>query len=197
MRWIDPKQGPRAGLYRHFRTFARPQYTLCARVDLRPLKARNDLGLFPMILKEVILAANAVPELRQRIRVVDGEERIVEHDRVDCTCTIGRDDGTFTFGHFPYPEEDFAQQVRERAESARQTEGLGLEQEGRDDKLFITCLPWLDFTTMQHAEIGDPLDCVPRIAWGRVVDEHVTVCLTANHCLVDGIHVARFFQALE
>ena len=168
MRWIDPKQGPRAGLYRHFRTFARPQYTLCARVDLRPLKARNDLGLFPMILKEVILAANAVPELRQRIRVVDGEERIVEHDRVDCTCTIGRDDGTFTFGHFPYPEEDFAQQVRQRAEAARQTEGLGWSRKaGTTSSSSRACLGWTSprCSTPRSATLWTACPASPGAVW--------------------------------
>lgn len=196
MRRIDPTVGPRADLYRRYRSYARPLYTLCAPVEVGPLLAASPVGIFPTLLRRMLLAANAVPELRRRIRVEDGRETIIEHERVDCTCTVAQDDGAFTFCRFPYPEEDFFEQVQRRVQACASGVGMDLDQQDRDDLLYLTCLPWLNFSSMQHAESGDPLDCVPRIAWGRVVEGRVSVCLTVHHALVDGRHVARFFEEL-
>ncbi|MCP4810212.1 MAG: hypothetical protein GY913_24200 [Proteobacteria bacterium] len=188
--------GPRADLYRHFRAFERPMFTICSRVDVRPLLEASDAGIFPTLLWNLLRAANAVPQLRQRIRM-EPDEHVVEHEQVHCTCTVAQDDA-FTFCSLPYNPDaaEFYAQVPGLVRKASESQGLDLGVEGRDDMLYLTCLPWLDFSSMQHAESGDPLDCVPRIAWGRVVDGHVTVCLTSHHSLVDGRHVAQFFEAL-
>lgn len=188
--------GPRADLYRHFRAFQRPMFTICARVDVRPLLAASEAGLFPTLLWNLLRAANAVPQLRQRIRM-HPDEHVIEHERVHCTCTVTQGEA-FTFCSIPYDPDRarFCAQVPGLVREASGSPGLNLADEARDDMLYLTCLPWLDFTSMEHAEAGDPLDCVPRIAWGRVVEGHTTVCLTAHHSLVDGRHVAQFFEAL-
>lgn len=195
MRRIDPTHGPRAGLYAHFRRFERPHFTLCARVDVGPLLTGG--SPFPVVLRQVMCAVNAVPELRQRIRQEDGRDVIVEHPVVDATCTVSQA-GAFTFCHMKHLRDraEFLRQVPVWAARAAQTTGLDLEQQPRDDMIYLSCLPWLDFSTVQHAETGDRDDCVPRIIWGKVVGGSVQVCLTAHHALVDGQHAARFFQLL-
>ncbi len=201
MKRIDPTQGPRADLYAHFRGFAQPLYTLCARVDVGPVLARGRAqggGTFAVLLRQAMAAANAVPQLRQRIRVEAGAEVVVEHERVHCTCTVARADESFQFCWFPFLEgrlESYTD-TPARARVAAASEGLDLGQQGRDDLLYLTCIPWLDFTQIQHAESGFELDCVPRIAWGKLVEGHVTFCLTSHHSLVDGRHAARFFERL-
>ena len=199
MRRIDPTVGPRAALYAHFRAFASPLFTICSpvTVDVDRLKAEG--GLFPVLLHAMMEAANAVPELRQRIRVEDGRDVVVEHDAVDCTCTVLRDDGSFTFCLFEREADRgrFVDGVRDAVDAAAAAEGLDTSQQHRDDLLYLSCLPWIEVTATTHASSGDPLDCVPRILWGRVVDGRLSVCLTAHHALADGVHVARFFAELQ
>lgn len=188
--------GPRADIYRHFRGFERPLFTICARVDVRPMLEASSAGIFPTLLWNLLRAANSVPELRQRIRM-DPEEHVVEHDLVHCTSTVASE-GAFQFCHFPYTPDAraFYAQIPGLVRESTAKSGLDLRVEDRDDMLYLTCVPWIDFSSMQHAETGDPLDCIPRIAWGKVVEGQVTVCLTAHHSLVDGRHVAQFFEAL-
>lgn len=199
MRRIDPTIGPRAGLYAHFRGFASPLFTICSpvRVDTARLKAEG--GLFPNLLHGVMEAANHVPELRRRIRIEDGRDVIVEHEQLDCTCTAAREDGSFTFCGFERDPDRarFVRAVRPRVEAAVGADGLDLSQQHRDDLLYLSCLPWIEVTGTTHADSGDPLDCVPRILWGRVVDDRLSLCLTAHHALCDGVHVARFFAELQ
>lgn len=197
MRRIDPTLGPRADLYAHFRGFARPTYTVCARVDVSQVLARGG-GVFPVLLRQVMCAVNAVPELRQRIRQEDGRDVIVEHEVVHSTCTV-RQPGAFTFCHMNHlPDRAaFLRQVPVWVQAAAERPGLNLSGERRDDMVFLSTLPWVDFTSVQHAETGDADDCVPRVIWGKVVAGHVQVCVTAHHSLVDGAHLARFFAHLE
>src|SRR5688572_14155591 len=102
MKILDPTTGPRAAHYAWFRGFVQPVFTLCApvRVDIARLKAEG--GLFPNLLWGVLFAGQQVPELRQRIRVEQGRDLVVEHERIDCTCTLLREDGSFAFGFFPF-----------------------------------------------------------------------------------------------
>lgn len=199
MRRLDPGSGPRGALYAHFRGFAQPMFTLCCpvRVDAARLKAEG--GIFPNLLHGVLGAANDVPELRQRVRVDDSGEWIAEHAVVHCTCTVARDDGSFAFTWFPWTpdREAFVAEVPRRAAAAADRPGLDLSEQHRDDLLYLSSIPWREVTATQHASTGDPLDCVPRILWGRVADGRVGVCVTAHHALVDGVHVARFLEALE
>ena len=200
MKQLDPKAGPRAEIYAHFRSFAQPLFTLCApvRVDVPRLQASG--GLFGGLLWGVLSAANAVPELRQRIRVIDGDDVVVEHDRVDCTCTVARPDESFAFGYFPHDPDRtaFVAGLPARLDAAIAHPGLDRSQQDRDDMLYLSCVPWIELTTVQHALPSLDLDTVPRVLWGRVgADGRMTVCVTAHHSLVDGRHVARFIRALE
>lgn len=36
------------------------------------------------------------------------------------------------------------------------------------DIVYNSCLPWFPFNMLTHA-VGDPNDCIPRIAWGKVI----------------------------
>ena len=67
----------------------------------------------------------------------------------------------------------------------------------RSDRLYLSCVPWFNVTGVQHAERGDPNDCVPRVLWGRIQDGQLGVCVTAHHSLVDGRHIGQFFKHME
>lgn len=204
MKRIDPRQGPRAALYAHFRAFEVPHFTLSSplRVDTARLKAEG--GLFPNLLHAALSAANEVPALRQRIRVERGEDGveqdvIVEHEVVHCTCTTGRPDGSFTFGYFPYAAEraPFVAAVPGRLAEAAARPGLDKGEQHRDDMLYLSTVPWVPITGVVHAWPRVGGDCIPRILWGRVDAGRLTVSFTAHHALVDGLHVAQFFKAME
>ena len=71
----------------------------------------------------------------------------------------------------------------------------------RDDFLFMTAIPWVSFTAFVHPVPLDPPDSVPRFAWGRFREEGDSAVLPLNiqahHALVDGIHVARFYERVQ
>ena len=56
--------------------------------------------------------------------------------------------------------------------------------------------------SVTHDRRFDPSDCIPRAAWGRYEKQHdgrlrLSLALDLNHRMVDGIHVGRFYEALN
>lgn len=169
-------------------------FTLCTQIPVALPKAEYFSG----ILWGILHAANQVPELRDRI-VVDGQDWIQRFEQIDCTCTVATEDGAFVFCEIPWtPERQaFLAALPDHVQSARDRGQLLPAGPLRPDMMYLSCLPWTTVHSVQHAMAGDPDDCIPRILWGRVQDGQVGVCVTAHHSLVDGRHIAQFFEHLR
>ena len=158
--------------------------------------------LFAGMLHRIMGAANHVPELRQRIRVEDGRDTVVEHERVHPGFTVAGADGLFNFAMVEQHDDRarFCEEVAEAARRKADATTLTPFEGQRDDLLFCSCLPWLDFTHVTHPVPLQRVDTIPRIAWGRVVPDgaghRCAVNIQAHHALVDGAHVAGFFKQL-
>ena len=155
------------------------------------------VSFFLAVLYAAVRAANAVPELRRRIR----GDRVVEYDRCPSSHTVALPDGTYCycrleadrpFGEFlPYAA----------AEQARVKEAPSLEDgEDGESLFFVSCVPWLSYTALTQPT-PTPADSNPRITWGRWHRQEgrtlLPMTLLANHALVDGIHIARFYEGLD
>jgi chloramphenicol O-acetyltransferase type A len=205
---FDPAQGPRAEAYRHYRGLSRPRWSLTTRVDVAPLLAalpvwREQLpGLTAFVAYHhaVIRAANAIPQLRQRL--VDGGDAI-EWERVDGTPTVLRADDSFAVARLPFSLRlrDFAPGALAAVAAAAEPGGpLGFVAEPQAE-LHMTTLPLVAFTHFSHARGGGFDDATPAMAMGRFAVEGGRTWMPLNvevhHALVDGVHVGRFVQALE
>lgn len=199
-RIIDWERYPRRAHFEYFSAMADPYAGVTAEVDITAFLTACKEEKLPFFLSFLYCAgraANAVPQLRQRI--VDG--RPVEFERCDTSHTVMREDGTYSYcrldctGSF----EDFlpaAQALQEKAKAQ------GDLDDGEDalSLLFISTLPWISYTAIRQP-VPSPADSNPRITWGRYAEAGgrttMPVTLLVNHALVDGAHMAAFFSALE
>ncbi|MBO5502676.1 MAG: hypothetical protein J6A48_11710, partial [Clostridia bacterium] len=76
-----------------------------------------------------------------------------------------------------------------------------IEEDAADAEsmFFVSSLPWLHYTCLSEPTGSDSN---PRFSWGRYEADHqgrlmMPLSVTAHHGLVDGIHIARFYQQLE
>jgi len=198
MRTIDKSTWPRR---RHFELFCAmdvPYLGLCANVEVsifrRAVKERG-ISFTVALVHALATAANAVPELRQRIR--GGE--VVEHEVVHPSVTVLTQGDLFSFCLVPY-SKDLATFAASAAEAIARVEVHPTveDEPGRDDLLYLTGVPWVSFTALTHPVHLHPPDSIPRIAWGRFFEEHgrlrMPLSIQAHHALVDGIHLARFYE---
>ncbi|MCB0587852.1 MAG: chloramphenicol acetyltransferase [Phaeodactylibacter sp.] len=188
--------------YEFFRNMSQPHFNICSRVDisrLLPVLKKRHLRFTPTIVYCVARAANDIPAFRQRIR----GEQVVEHEVAHPSFTVLTEiSEVFSFCTVTYQSgySAFSREALSRIEAMQQRPSME-DEKGRDDYLYLSAFPWVSFTSVQHAMHYDPVDSVPRIAWGKFFEETgktwLPLSVQAHHGLVDGRHMGRFFENIQ
>jgi chloramphenicol O-acetyltransferase type A len=201
MRTIDMQTWSRRQHFKVFSAFDHPHFDMCANVDLTafyPFVRKRGLIFTVAIVYVIARASNAIPEFRQRIR----EGNVVEHEIVNPSATILVDEDLFSFCTFDYIEDfsEFAPRAAERIAYVKEHPTLEDEQ-GQDDLLFMSAIPWVSFTSFTHPMHLNPADSVPRFAWGKFFKDgellKMPLGVQVHHALMDGIHVGRFYAEVQ
>ena len=201
MREIDMRTWSRREHFRKFNSFDQPLFGMCAHVEVagfyEHVKALG-ASLNVAIVYVLSRAANAIPEFRQRIR----GQRVVEHAVVHPSTTILVEGDLFSFCNLEYDRDfsTFAARAEERIAYVRAHPTLE-DEEGRDDFLFMTAIPWVSFTSFMHPLPTLSGDSFPRIAWGKIFEERgsmkMPLGVQAHHALMDGLHAGRFYAEVQ
>lgn len=172
--------------------------------DFRPWCKEQGLAPFHVLLCAVLRSTLAVENFRYR--VLDGE--ILRIDRLAPSFTVLNQNNDVNFAQFAWSDdlrEFVARGLAARAAASAMTELNATYQtmtpRQARDQVFITCIPWLDFTSIQHptASLGAP--DIPAIAWGRFRDApngrvQLPFSVQAHHGFVDGFHVHQLAQQI-
>lgn len=200
-RMINLDAYPRRAHFEHFLTQAYPYVGVTVHVDVTELvrlcKAQG-ISFYLAFIHAAALAADGVPELRRRIR----EGGIAEYERCPTSHTEPLPDGTYCYctlhHHMP-----FDQYIRYAEKTRKQYRQRGTIQEDAEveSMYFISCLPWLHYTALLQPTAGGN-DANPRITWGKYEPDArgrlmLPVSVLAHHALVDGLHLARFYEELS
>ncbi|MBL8360818.1 MAG: hypothetical protein JNN18_10025 [Rubrivivax sp.] len=200
---LDIERWPRRDAYRHFSRFAHPWFSVCTRVDVAPLMQRlAERGGGRLMLAyhhAALVMSNRIEPFRYRLR--DGGVWI--EDRVDCSTTVLRDDGSFGFARLVHRPsfDDYLADAAQAIEDARAGRVPFDAWNGRTDLIYCTTLPWIHFTSFSHARPADPTDAIPRLAFGRIEADGarrwMPVQLDVHHALMDGAHAGQWVQGFE
>ena len=198
---LDKANWPRKGTYEFFKDYDDPFFNFTANVDVSSLRSfckKNDLAFSLTALYYSLVAANGIREFR--IRLVDG--RLVEFDRIHATQTILNDDETFSFAYFEMKDDvfEFNRSGKLAREKYKALKSFDVESD-RSDLIYYSVIPWVSFTSFKHASRLDKAQTIPRIVFGKVfVDSNrmlMPVSVEANHTIMDGIHVGKFFTSFQ
>ena len=201
IKYIDMENYPRKSHFEYFGSLAYPYVGFTANVDVtNPIRFAKERGAstFLAVLYVAIKAANAVPELRQRI--VDG--KIVEFDHCNASFTVALEDKTFCncYTESRMTIEEFFVDAKQRQEEAKKHPGFVNPDEDETGLFFCYLIPWLAFTQcIQPAPI--PADSNPRIVFGKYIKEGdrtmMPLHIQCNHALVDGYHLSEFYRIFQ
>ena len=200
LHWVDMSRDPRRDQFAYFQTLANPYVGVTVQVDVTDLSERcreTGASFFLAVLYAAVRAANGVPELRRRIR----GDRVAEYDRCPSSHTVALPDGTYCYCRLE-ADRPFGEFLPYAAAEQERVKGTPSLEDGEDGEslLFVSCVPWLSYTALTQPT-PTPADSNPRINWGRWYRQEgrtlLPVTLLANHALVDGIHIARFYENLD
>ena len=189
---------------RHFEYFSSLQYPYVGvtnDVDVTELvqfcKAKK-YSFYLTFLHAAALAADGVRELRQRIH--DGG--IIEYSACPTSHIELLEDNTYCYCtlHHHMTMEEYIPYAEKTRMQCRQAGSID-EDDDVERMYFISTLPWLHYSAMIQPVAGGE-ESNPRITWGKFQEDHcgrkqLPVTILAHHALVDGIHIAMFYQNLE
>ncbi|HYR24426.1 MAG TPA: cysteine-rich CWC family protein [Aquabacterium sp.] len=196
---IDLASYPRADILKAFVDRLMPQFSVTCEVDVTALKRACEaaqVSFFLGLSYAVTRAVNAIPALRHRM--IDGV--LYEYPRTDPGYTVAREGDLFSFCDGVYLEDfrAYCEEARARMEAVKTQPDLSVRE--KHHMFFISSVPWLSFTGFTHPY--DPrYGYVPVLTLGKYVARGdalvMPVAIQVHHGTVDGVHVARFYEALN
>lgn len=191
---------PRRQHFEYFSTLQYPYVGVTNNVDVTELvqfcKAKT-WSFYLLFMHAAALAADDIPELRQRIR----NRGIIEYSECPTSHIELLDNGTYCYCTLLHHME--LDEYIPYAENARKQCRLrgSIKEDGDSESMyFISTLPWLHYTSLIQPVAGGE-ESNPRITWEQFKKdddgrEQLPVTILVHHALVDGIHIARFYENL-
>lgn len=201
MKIIDMETWQRRNHFDVFNQWDMPHFNMCVNIDLsefQPFVKQNGISFNLAIIYSITRAANSIPEFRQRIR----GDIVVEHEIVHPSSTIMGENDIFTFCFFDYVENysQFVSIAKQKIAYYKTHPGVDNDPD-EDNLLFMTAIPWVSFTSFMHPLKINPVDSVPRFAWGRFFPEgnsiKMPLSVQGHHALMDGLHMGRFYHFIQ
>jgi chloramphenicol O-acetyltransferase type A len=142
--------------------------------------------------------ANNITEFKYRME----GDKVAQYDFIHPSFTFLTQSEVFSFCNVDYTDDFscFLKRVEEKIELLNGK--VDIEDEpNRDDRIFMTSIPWVSFTSVTHPINLSSVDSIPRIAWGKYFEENgklkLPVSVQVNHSMMDGLHVGRYFSLLQ
>lgn len=197
---IDMNTYKRKDHFNYFRGLANPYVGTTVDVDITGfLKQVKEEGLpfFLTFCYFIANAANSVSAFRQRIV----KEQIAEYEHCMTSHTVALPDGTYCYCTLDssMPLSVFLPYAIKAQKEAAAHPSME-DKEDTQSLFFISTVPWLTYRALvQPTPV--PADSNPRLTWGRYYTQNnkilLPVSVLCNHALVDGLHIAEFYQALD
>lgn len=184
-----------------------PAVNLCFTLDLpdyRPWCKEQGMPPFHVLLCAVLRSILKIENFRYR--VFEGEVIVI--DRLMPSFTVVNHNKDLNFALFDWSDDlrEFVARSQKARDEAMAMTALNngyaaLSPRQVKDQVFVTCIPWLDFTSIQHptASLGAP--DIPSLAWGKFKDGangrlQLPFSVQAHHGFVDGYHIHLLAQQI-
>lgn len=201
MKFVDIENWERKDHYNNFKQFDYPHINICANVDItefyRYIKEK-EYPFYISILYVVTKTANSIKEFRYRIR----EDKLIEHEFVSPAFTVMNSNEIFGYCTVGFTDEFKGFKANAISEIERAENNISIENKsGCDDVIYTTSIPWVSFTSITHPIQMNPVDSIPRIAWGKYFDENgkikLPLSVQVHHSLADGVHIGKYFKIIQ
>lgn len=202
MRKLDIDSWNRKFHFHFFKNYDNPFFNITTNIDVTDLYSfskKNNMSFFLTSLFCSIKAANEIENFRYRIT---GDEVLI-HDKIDAGSTYLYDDNTFGFIYFDYHDDlnIFYQNAEKEIVRWKNIKDMAVREGNRTDEIHYSVIPWISFTSFQHATSYKTQDSIPRIVFGKYFNQNerllMPVSVEVHHSLMDGFHVGEYFNLFQ
>lgn len=200
MRRVDLDSWPRREIFAFFSGISDPFYALTFRLDVTELyRFAKERGL-SFYHCMIWLCTRALERVEAFSYAIDAGLVVRLDNRRPSFTHLKPGSENFQIVTMPCEGtmEDFCAAAKERADK----QDFFIDSAGEGiDMIFFSCLPWVDVTSLTNERNLDVDDAIPRIAWGKYVEENgrltLGLSIEVNHRFIDGLHIGRFAKELE
>lgn len=189
----------------HFSFFSKsdlPFYNVSFNVDITGLKEfskREDISINNVIIYLTIRTLCQIKNFLYRME----NGKVVEYESLDPSfACLKNGEELFRLITVEYIDNvwEFDKRVKQTILKSTSYFDLSMLMH-RSNFVFISTLPWIPFTGIDHTLSLKKEDAIPRISWGKFVKDGEKVNLPyniqVNHMFVDGFHVGKFYEKLN
>jgi len=200
--YIDLDRWDRKDAYDLFSRGYLPFFAVTTPLDVTELVRRTkaeELSFYRALVYVVVRAMNELEPFRLRIR----PEGVAVCKTVSPSYTTAGENGTFGICNVDFvPGETMADFCRRALEKERQqARAMVVEDDVRDDLIFLSSVPWFVTTSVLQEQPTNPDDSFPRVLWDRIREENgrlwVNFTAQLNHRLLDGGHLRDLLWRME
>lgn len=187
----------RKEIYSTFSQCEKPFWSVTSEIDVSKLLNVAEKKGIPNSQAILYMIGRAVNDIDNfKYRKENG--KVVKYDQVDLGMTIGTENNLFTYSNIEYYKDPqkFFEKADAKVEKAKKSKNL-FQDEARNDIIYLSCLPWVKFTSMTNPIHHFKNDAFPRIVWGKYDNGKMPISVEVNHAFIDGYHVGLFFNKLQ
>ncbi|WP_432378426.1 CatA-like O-acetyltransferase [Duganella sp. P38] len=194
--------------YHAFASFENPLVNLSFELevpDFRPYCKRHQLPSFHFFLYHVLHAIKGIDNYMYRI--YKGE--VIKIEDFWASYTVINQHRNLNFARFVMTDDlrEFIARSVASAKEAEASEKLintaeDLSEYEQRRNIYITCMPWLKLSAIEHPIYEHKSYDIPSLAWGRYSEPRadgkmtLTMAVQAHHGFIDGYHVHLLAEAI-
>lgn len=198
---IDIENWDRKHTFDYFKDFEQPFFNVTVNIEITQLYnfcKKKEYSIFLASLFFSTKATNKIENFKYRLQ----EKEVICYDKIDAGSTILFKDNSFGFCYFEFVNdlEAFINTGQQNIEQAQKQQSFA-PQDNKKNLIHYSILPWLAFSSFQHARRVPTNNSIPKIVMGKIFEEGskkiMPISIEVHHALVDGWHVGQYFQILE
>ena len=190
----------RKNQYKFFSVFTNPYASVTSIINVDKLvnyAKSNNISFYGLMSFEVLKAINSIEEFKY---VLDNDG-VYKYDKINITFSVLKTDNKLNFSRTVEFTKftDFMEKfilAKQEAES-----DLQVPYTKENNKIYVTCTPWMRITSIGNPMNYTKIDSIPRICWGKyfLTDDgyNIDLSIQVNHAFQDGYHLGLFLNTLQ
>lgn len=205
---VDVENWSRKKTYYTFSNYDDPYTGVVTKIDVTNLvefSKEYNQSFYGIMIYFVLSSMNDIPAFKFGYGVESDKKYIFEYEDIAATATVIKQDNDLNFTRYIKFENninDFLNNFNiAKNDAINGIDYYKIEVLDNMNKIYVTCLPWINFINFKDAINFSEKSSKPRLCWGKYYLKNeryfINLSLLVNHCFQDGYHMGMFFNIMQ